>query len=374
MSDSGIHFLNTDAAQIYDDLIRALENYVKEPLYPGDERRIFAEGLMAVIVGLYNQIDDAARQTMLRYARGAVMDALGERTGTTRLTSSPAHTIIQFETSAAAPYNIIVPQGTKVTSDGTLYFATDQTAVLQAGSTSIDIPATGTAGGSQYNNLLPGTITTLVDLIPLISGVTNVDETHGGDDGEPYTEAGDNSYRDRIRLSSAKFSVAGPREAYEYIALSADPDIASVIVTSPEPGHVVLIPLMEGGAVPSQEVLDKVVAACSADTVRPLTDFVTAQAPTQTGFSIDFVYYVTAGTETDVVQAIEGDGGAIQQYINWQTGAMGRDINPDQLRHFVLDAGALRLDVNEPIFAELDDTTVAGYGEALTVSHEVVDP
>ena len=64
-----IHVVTTDASEIYTELITALEQNVGEPLYPGDERRIYGEALVAVFVQLLNKIDDAGRQTLLRYAQ-----------------------------------------------------------------------------------------------------------------------------------------------------------------------------------------------------------------------------------------------------------------------------------------------------------------
>ena len=43
------------------------------------------------------------------------------------------------------------------------------------------------SNGTKFNGYAAGTITTLVDLIPYIESVTNLTETAGGDDGEPYT-------------------------------------------------------------------------------------------------------------------------------------------------------------------------------------------
>ena len=69
-------FIETDAKKIYDRIITGVEGYVGESLYPGDERRIFADAIAAVFVSLFNQMNDAAKQKMLQYARGDVLDAL----------------------------------------------------------------------------------------------------------------------------------------------------------------------------------------------------------------------------------------------------------------------------------------------------------
>lgn len=54
-----IHLVTTDASEIYTTIIQQLEQNVGEPLYPGDERRIYGEALVAVFVGLFNKIGRA---------------------------------------------------------------------------------------------------------------------------------------------------------------------------------------------------------------------------------------------------------------------------------------------------------------------------
>lgn len=50
---SDLKFIETDAGKVYDTILGDLENGVREPLYPGDERRIFGESLAQVIVSVY---------------------------------------------------------------------------------------------------------------------------------------------------------------------------------------------------------------------------------------------------------------------------------------------------------------------------------
>lgn len=67
---SDLNFVETNAAEIWQIVLEELENGVNDPLYPGDERRIFGESMVPVIVAVYNTVNDACRQRMLRYARG----------------------------------------------------------------------------------------------------------------------------------------------------------------------------------------------------------------------------------------------------------------------------------------------------------------
>lgn len=447
-----ISLTTTDASTIYKTIIASLEKSAGEPLYPGDERRIFGEGLVAVYVALYNSLNDVGRQTLLRYARGEVLDAIGERLDVKRLEGSPAKTTMRFSLSTPQDKNIIIPKWTKVTPDSENYFATDEIAVLQAGAYSVEVPASAVSNGEKYNGYAAGTIGTLVDLIPYIETVTNLTETAGGDDGEPYTTEGDNRLRERIRLAPAKRSTAGPELAYIYWTMTADSSIVDakavsetetttetlpvyagrafkgggtlltdtlvvkahgqsaaavkdtdytvdytdalltitvkgslenaesidVTITKTLEGQVKLIPLLEGGQIPDAAMLAKVLDVVNAKDIRPLTDKVRAVAPEVETYDIEIVYYTTPESEAEVIANVEGTGGAIDRYNEWQVAALGRDINPDQLRKRILSpswgenqTGAFRVDVVKPTYKALDDTQVAKFSGHLTVSHKV---
>lgn len=372
------NFVETDSAKLYTAIIGSLMDEVNEPLYPGDERRIFGDALVAVFVALYNEFNDKMKQRTLQYARGEVLDALGARYDIERAEPAHATATFRFSVESAQDTNIIINARTKITTDGSVYFATDQVAVLQAGSTYIDVPGTCTEGGAQYNGFAIGTIATLVDLIPYITSVSNTTVSIGGDDGEPYTEEGDDKFRERIRLAPAAQSTAGPESAYRYFALSADPEIIDVAIDNPESNTINIYPLMRGGAIPDEETLTKVEETCSADNVRPMSDKVTAIAPTQVSYDIELKYYCTQDNEADTIKAVEGEGGAIDQYNDWQTSALNRDINPDQLKKLILcpdwDStliGADRVDITKPVFKEIGKNEVPKFSGTLTVSHEV---
>lgn len=222
----------TDAGTIYDATITALENGVSEPLYPGDERRIFGEAMAAVLARVHGVIQDAAQQTMLRFARGEVLDALGARLGVRRIQGTPATCTLRFSLAAALGIAIPIPKWTKATSDGNVYFATDAAATIPAGSTYVDVPASCTAVGDVGNGYGSGSITTMVDLIPYVATVTNITTTAGGDDGETYTLDGDDRFRERILLAPNRLSTAGPEQCYVYWAKTADADIVDVVAFS----------------------------------------------------------------------------------------------------------------------------------------------
>ena len=109
-----------------------------------------------------------------------------------------------------------------------------------------------------------------------------------------------------------------------------------------------------------------------------MTDVVTVKAPTQESYGIEIKYYCTLDNEAQAVQTVEADGGAIDLYNEWQTAALGRDINPDQLRKFILapadgTAAVDRVEVVAPIFKSLTKKEVARFNGTIIVSHEVVE-
>lgn len=441
-------FITTDAALIHDEVITTLEAGVSEPLYPGDERRIFGEALVPLFVAMYNSMNDAARQSKLRYARGEVLDAIGERVGVMRIAPTEAETVIRFSMNSAIAENVIIPEGTRVTSDNTRYFATTKTAVIEAGDLFVDVEAVSEGGGAMFNDIAVGSVNVLVDLIAFIDTVSNIEITTGGSDEED-----DDSFRERIRVAPSKLTTAGPVNGYKFWAMSADASIADVSVKSEEEtisrtlpvnnkkaykggsdliaeslvvflpngttpaksgtdykaayeddlltielltggalasatelkielrktneGIVKIIPICENGEIPDETILEKVLAVCSASEVRPLTDKVVVEAPKVLEYDIDLTYYATAVTEGSCIQTIEAEGGAIDQYIEWQSGALGRHINPDKLRTFILApqwdeaVGATRVIINSPKFTELNDTTIARFSGKKTIKHEV---
>ena len=373
-----INYVETDSAKLYTTVIGSLMDHCGEALYPGDERRIFGEALVAVFVSLYSEFNDKMKQRTLRHARGVVLDAIGERLGVYRLQPERASATFRFTASAAISENIIIPAGTRITSDGSVYFATQEAAVLPAGSLYVDLLGVCTEGGAVYNGFAAGAIATLVDLIPFIAGAVNITDSIGGDDGEPYTTAGDDKLRERIRLAPSALSTAGPENSYRYFALSADPDVVDVSIDCPEdkPNTVNVYPLMVGGELPDEETMTKVLEAVNGSDRRPMTDLVSVLPPTQVTYEVEIKYYCTKDNEAATIQTIEGIGGAIDQYNEWQTATLARDINPDQLRRFILapnnGTGALRVDVVKPTFVELTKTQIAKLSGTPVVTHEVV--
>lgn len=362
---SELNFVNTDTDEIYKTIIGELENGVAEALYPGDERRIFGEALVSIISAVYSNVNDACRQKLLRYARGDVLDALGENKGVERIPEQNAKTILRFSISSPLEKDVIIPKGVMATSDFERYFVTDEEAVIPSEETFVDVPATAENGGVNYNQIPVGHINIIRDLISYVDTVENLTITAGGSDKET-----DDSLRERIRAASNKTTTAGPAASYRYWAMQADASIADAIVTSPEACKVVITPILYGGEIPSAEILGKVLAACNADDVRVLTDTVEVQAPTTVSFDINIKCYAAAEDMAECRQTVDE---AVEKYIEWQSSALNRDINPDYLRKLILapgdgKVGASRIDIISPAFTVVPANKVAKFSGNKTIN------
>jgi phage-related baseplate assembly protein len=179
--------------------------------------------------------------------------------------------------------------------------------------------------------------------------VTNTTVTSGGTDIES-----DDQYRYRVWLAIESFSTCGPHDAYEFWALSADPSIIQCVVySSPDiAGEVHLFPLCQDAnglpIPPSSDILAKVLTSCSADTKRPVTDYVTAYAPTPFNYSCELTYYVSELNEVLLGSIQLAVTQAVNDWVTWQGSYIGRDINTDELSRRCLEAGAKRIVVTTP--------------------------
>lgn len=381
---SDIDIITTDSKEIINDIVGSVETGVKSPLYPGDERRIYADVIAALYIQKYNYINEQTKQRFLRYAKAEVLDAIGEGEDCERAQPEKSGTIERFHLTNSLMANVVIPKGTRVTGDNTKYFATDEVGIIQAGETYTDITVKAVKGGSDYNGFTKGQLNTLVDIVPYIAEVENLTETSGGDDGEPYPKSekhpegddgtGDDKYRERIRLASSARSTAGPELAYKSLAMSADVSISDVKVLSPEPGVIKLVVMCKNGTEASEEILKKVIEKVSKKEKRPLTDHVIAESVKSLPYNIEFVYYTTSDEETITINAVEGAGGAVDIYNNWQQGTIGRSINPDRIRSEVLKnenkpIGADRIEIIQPVYTEIPEDAVAKWSGAAKINH-----
>lgn len=355
MTFPDIDFVETDTETIVNSLISKYESLTGRTLYPADPVRIFILWTADVLVKERALINNAAKANVPRFARGKQLDSLCELfTGLERLSASTATVTVRFYISAPRVSAVVIPKGTRVTADGGVYFATEETAYINIGETFVDASARCETAGAIGNGFAKGQIKNLVDVFRFYDRCENITVSEGGADGET-----DEALYERMRCAMANASTAGAEQTYISYAKSASPLIADVNATAPSPGNVTVCVLLKNGGIPGEEMLQTVFEAVNGEKVRPLTDHVSVIAPETVSYNIDLTYYINS-TDTAAAAQIEKNVTAAAENFNlWQSEKLGRDINPSYLIQLVMQAGAKRAEVREPIYTVLENSQVA---------------
>lgn len=350
-----VSFVETDPEAIKAEIVSRYENAAGRTLATVDPIRIFLLAVADEIIQQRVLINMAAQSNLLSYATGEYLDALGEYLLVSRLPASKAVTNIRFTLSQALEEVYVIPAGTEITN-GIVTFATDEELVIAAGDLTGNVSASCTVAGVAGNGYLPGQLTTIVRPMTFVDSAENTNATYGGADIES-----DEDYAERIRLAPNAFSVAGPIKAYVFYTQSVSSAIIDVSVDSPTPGVVNVYPLLEGGVIPDQTLLDKVLEKLSAEDVRPLTDDVHALQAEAVTYTINVRYFIKNSDKNKAETIRANVAAAVENYRLWQQGKIGRDIVPAELVRAVMNAGAARLDntLSPNAFRELTKTQVA---------------
>src|SRR5215471_8347341 len=224
---------------------------IAKTLAPADPVRLH---LLVVCHWLSHQrviIDFTGKQNLLKYSHDDYLDNLAALYGdrALRLQASPAYTTLQFSLTAVLVSSVTIPKGTQVQAPNSIVFQTDDDVIIAAGQLSGTVMGHCLTAGVLGNNFAIGQVNAIINWNqPYGVAVTNIDVTGGGSDIET-----DDQYRYRVWLAIESFSTCGPRDAYEFWALSAHPDIIQCVVHSDPSiaGEVWLYPLLKGGNLPT---------------------------------------------------------------------------------------------------------------------------
>lgn len=340
-----VTFTEKSPEKIEADILSRYKQITGQSLGLADPRRKFIQAIVPIITQQRTNIDFSAKQNLLAYSTGDYLEHIGQLVDTARLQSKHALTTFRVTLYSAQPQAITVPAGTRVTPGDNLYFATTETLTIAAGETTADVGGQCMDAGTIGNGFLPGQISKLVDPVAWVKSIANVTESTGGVDIEA-----DNPYAERIRIAPESFSTAGPDGAYEYWAKTASQLIVDVRIHSPFPGVVEIRPLLQGGEIPGQEIIDAVLVACSDKKVRPLTDNVQVLAPEAVNYGIVMTYWIDATNASVSASIQQRVGQAVQDYITWQKSKLGRAVDPSELIARVKNAGASRVAVTTPTY------------------------
>jgi phage-related baseplate assembly protein len=350
-----ISFVDKDTERLANNLIASYEIFAGRKLFPADPARLFILWIADIIMQERVIIDASAKQNVPRYAEGEFLDSLAEIfKDTDRIQAQPASVTFRFHISAPQASAVTIPQGTRVTVNGEITFETTEAVFVPPGELAADAPAICQTAGEVGNKFIPGQITQLVDVFPFFDRVENITTSEGGANTET-----DEAFYVRLSESMEAFSTAGALGAYVYWAKTASAKIIDVKPTSPEPGVADVRILLEGGEMPDVEMIQRVRDKLNEDKTRPFTDFVQVGAPDPVPYDLDLTYYIPSPRANSAALIQTEVAAAVEEYKRWQSGKMGRDINPDMLIQLLRTAGAKRAEIRSPAFAVVEDTAVA---------------
>lgn len=323
--------------------------------------------LGAAAAQLYNAlqyIDRAGKQSLLKYSYAEFLDNIALLKGVTRNPATAAVTTIRFTLSAVRTSATAVPQGTRVGTLTGIFFATDRYAEIPAGSTTVEVTATCTETGEVGNGIAAGELKNVVDPVPYVASAENINATNGGANTES-----DEALAERIYLAPSAYSTAGPEDSYKFLAQQFNASIGDVKATSQQQaGQVDIVFIMADGSVPDATTIAGLQAYLSDKTVRPMTDTVTVAAPTEVPYTIGLTYYINRSDSSQAVTIQTAVQQAVAEYVKWQR-SIGKDINPSKLTALIIAAGAKRVELAAPAYAEVAETSVAALSGEASVTY-----
>ncbi len=344
----------SNAESIVESLTSIYELITKTSVRPSSPEKLFLEWVAYIILLERGHINSAGNSNLPSRAEGDDLDTLGRDIyNIERPAPTPSTVTMRFYISEAQSTNVLIPRGTRVTEDTqTLFWKTDEDVYITAGNTYADVSCTCETAGLIGNYYSVGLIKNLVDLFDYYDHCENITISDGGSDSPD-----DEEFYQLLVQSMDAWSTAGPKGGYIYFAKQVSSEIADVIAKQPTPGTVAIYALMKDGTIASSEIKQKILEACSEDYKRPLTDHVTVEDPSTVSYNISLTYYTAYGTAKSQSEMLADVQKAVSDYIKWQQSKIGRDINPDKLREFVLAAGVKRMVITEPVFTHLIDGT-----------------
>ncbi len=350
--NSDYQFVSTDTEALQAQIIVAYERICGVTVQPASPERLFIQWVASIILQERQLLNYAGNQNIPSRAVGENLDALAELFYMReRPQAHSATCTVRFYISAAQEQAVLVPFGTRVSDKAnTLIWETEADAYIPAGETHIDLPLRCQTAGAVGNGWAAGQLNVCIDLFAYYSRCENITESAGGRD-----RATDAEFYELLRASQDAYSTAGARGAYIYHAKKVSPEIADVVANSPTPGVVKLYVLTAAGEPAGVELKAQVLAACNPDEVRAFTDLVSVADPETVSYNVDLTYYLSEESQVkaaDVQKAVEE---AVRQYIAWQCGRLGRDINPSYLHGLLMQTGIKRVVIAEPVYTSLRD-------------------
>lgn len=335
-------FFDTEPQAIVDRMVSRYEELTGRTLQPAQVERLLFNTMGYELSLVRTAADEAAKTLLADFSAAPVIDYLARNVGLgNRLAPAKAYCTIRF-TLVDGHAALIIPEGLRVqTTDGQQIFATKEATSVASGVNEIDIECESQIAGLSANGYTAGAVSVILDPEPYISTATNTTVTTGGSDEET-----DEQLRQRIFLAFAQSATAGSYSSYKLFALSANPLIVDVYVTSPNPGTVAVYPMVAGGDETPQTILDQVFSVLDAEDVRPLTDTVLVNSPSPVDYALDVsLTILTTANQQLIVQQVTAN---LNAFVAERATKLGLDITLDQITALCMVDGVYSVDINDP--------------------------
>lgn len=358
-------FIAIDEGDLIESGIEAYESETDETLYAGDERRFMIHCFAYMLMMAAREVNYGINQGFVSTACEDGLGVLATDYQVERLQGEKALVTMHF-TLQSGHNGIVIPEGTRVTYDGTHFFATTQAMTIPAGTETVDTACVATLSGSEgYNDIPVGSVSTLVDHVAGVVAVSNTDISAGGSELEDLE-----SWRERITLKKRGLNTAGSEQAYVYHIKSADSSIGDVKVLNKGDATVQAVILCKNGVLPNEALLARVQEKVSAENTRPLTDVFEVTAPEVVSYEIDFQYTVSPSDMDRVSQIKQQVSEAVETFRKEVEEHLGTDVIPDSLRRYVLNAGASTVALVSPTDIVVPENAVAKMSGTAVFSYD----
>lgn len=275
-------FIEANLDTIYKEMVTDYETRVGKTLQPAQPEALLLRTLAFREYILRQQGQQAGLSQLVDFSTAPVLDYLGVLVGAIRLPAAPAVCTIRFEL-VDGHGDLTIPQGTRVSSsDGVVVFSTLDPVDVEAADNTVDIECECAVTGLVGNGYVAGAIRTILDPQAYFDTAANLDTTSAGSDTET-----DEQLRARIKLAPSTFSTAGPKPAYKFWTRSVSSSIIDVEVITPAPGTVAVYPLIAGGVVTPDVILNEVYDALMDEDIHVICDTVQVISPTVVNYSLN---------------------------------------------------------------------------------------
>lgn len=364
---SEFNFCETDIEKIKQEMADDYEATCGVKLYTGSPNWLFMNWLAYYLWQGNVATNEAAKQNLKKYAKDENLDAVIECIdGIERNDNAAAEVPLRFKLKEGEAYQVI-PKDTRVTPDNTVIFVTKEDLIILAYNDEKtgalvnygDVMAVCTSEGLIGNDFAAGTINKMLDYIPKIESVTNLETSSGG-----KVKESDAEYYERSIEESKRASVAGPLDAYESLSYAASSAVVNARAfggdTETGADEDILIKLIcNTERQDADEIINDVLSYITSKPVKPQTDLVKVELADKVEYTIEFEYGINTKNTQEAAHTLAAVDDTVEKYKTWQDSKIGRAINPTKLTNLLGEIGASNVKIINPQYTTLTEKQCA---------------